>query len=290
MQVQDLKRWHWAVAALVVGLALSYVWSSVEWGDTLPTIGQQDFERGLVLKYPQPSHISGVIVLPPEEGKYKVVCEQLRRTKDPKVMEFRPVAFMADAPYKAGEWRGASETYPNVREFLAKTKQANPTVKYRYAWYRETWAVFMLWTGASMLLIGGVWPSVVSLMTGGGLGLTPMPKEAKYDLERFGKGQDPTKPIVARPATTQAEMDELAALDKELEQKLAAGGGTVSSGEAAAVGTAQGQDVRKLTGGPVEEVKAQQDDLEKEYGGEFYPVVRSTHVKKKDDEEHPPKK
>ena len=47
MHVQDLKRWHWVAISIVVGLALSYVWSSVEWDENLPTVGQADFERGL---------------------------------------------------------------------------------------------------------------------------------------------------------------------------------------------------------------------------------------------------
>jgi hypothetical protein len=284
MQVQDLKRWHWVLAALIVGLALSYVWSSVEWGDALPTVGQVDFERGLTLNYPQVGHITDVTVLPPEDGKYKVVCSQLRRTKDPKIMEFRPVAFMADAPYKAGDWRGAPEQFPTVRQFLAKMKSEKP-ISYRYAWYRETWAIFLLWTGASLLLIGGVWPSVVSLLTGGGLGLEAQPKGPEYDLSRFGKGQEAGKAPRAAPTATAGDMDELRRLEAELEQKLAAGGGAGAAGaEAGAAASAPGE-VKKLTGGPVEEVKTQQEELEKEYGGEYYPVVRSVHAKKKDEDQ-----
>ena len=48
MHVQDLKRWHWIAISVVVGLLLSFVWSSVEWDENLPTIGQRDFEAGLV--------------------------------------------------------------------------------------------------------------------------------------------------------------------------------------------------------------------------------------------------
>ena len=56
MHVQDLKRWHWVAISIVVGLALSYVWSSVEWDENLPTVGQADFERGLVV-FPDPSAV-----------------------------------------------------------------------------------------------------------------------------------------------------------------------------------------------------------------------------------------
>ena len=95
MHVQDLKRWHWVVIALVVGVALSYVWSSVEWDENLPTIGQRDFEAGLTIKFPQAGHLENVTVMPPEEGKYKVVAEQVRNTKTAGVVDLRPVAYMA---------------------------------------------------------------------------------------------------------------------------------------------------------------------------------------------------
>src|SRR5882757_4942390 len=100
MQIQDLKRWHWALIAIVVGLALSYAWSAVEWDENLPTIGQQKFEAGLAIKFPQVDHLENVTVMPPREGKYKIVAEQVRNTKTAGVVELRPVAFMADTPYK----------------------------------------------------------------------------------------------------------------------------------------------------------------------------------------------
>src|SRR3954470_13824955 len=193
MHVQDLKRWHWAVIAVVVGLALSYVWSSVEWDENLPTIGQRDFENGLVTKYPQAGHLDNVTVMPPMEGKYKVVAEQVRNTKTPGVIDLRPVAFMADTPYKAGQWRGEPEEHKNVLDYLKGVKQNNADVKYKYAWYRETWAIYLLWTGAAVLLIGGVWPSIVSLMVGAGLGFHKEDEGPEYDLNRFKSEEEAKK-------------------------------------------------------------------------------------------------
>ena len=94
MHVQDLKRWHWAVIALVVGLALSYVWSSVEWDENLPTIGQRDFEAGLLINYPQAGHLNNVTVMPPQEGE---VTRPVRKW-------FRP-AVLARAGCPARCWR-----------------------------------------------------------------------------------------------------------------------------------------------------------------------------------------
>jgi hypothetical protein len=272
---------------VIVGLALSYVWANLEFGDSIPSIGQPDFESGVAAKYPQPGHISKAIVLPPQEGKMKVVCEQLRRTKDPKVMKFVPVAFMADAPFKSDR---TGQTYATVKEYLASTKLQNAELSFSYAWYRERWAVYVLWTGAAVMLIGVVWPSVVSLMTGGGLGLTPVKKaqaEAEYDLDRFGKGEkkEPAKAVSAASNDQAGDraMEQLRQLDEELERRLA--GGAVAGGGTphAAAGTADSDEpVRKLDGGPLELASMSKEDELKQYGGEFYPVVKA--VVKKGDE------
>jgi len=274
MHVQDLKRWHWVAISIVVGLALSYVWSSVEWDENLPTVGQADFERGLLTKFPAEKALQNVVVMPPQEGKYKIVAEQVRNTKTAGVVDLRPVAYMADTPYKAGVWRGESEQYGNVRAYLAKLKESNPDVAYKYAWYRETWAIYTLWLGASVLLIGGVWPSVVSLMVGAGLGISGEEKGPEYDLERF-KSEEAKKAAAAGP--TAADMQHLHELEDELEKKLAAqrAGMPIPEDQPDQVPAA----AKKLDGGPLENLAPDKPAEEHEYKGDFYPVDRG--VKKK---------
>ena len=277
MHVQDLKRWHWAVIALVVGLALSYVWSSVEWDENLPTIGQRDFEMGLTTPYPREKHLANVTVMPPQEGKYKVVAEQVRNTKEPGVIDLRPVAYMADTPYRAGAWRNDNEEHANVREFLKTMQQNNPDagIEYRYAWYRESWAIYVLWTGASLLLIGGVWPSVISLMVGAGLGFQKEDQGPEYDLERFKAEADAKK--AAGHVATPAELAHLAELEAELERKLEAQRAGLPIPEDEPEPVAAG--TKKLDGGPLEAVADTRGQEEHDYKGEFYPVDR--HIPKK---------
>jgi hypothetical protein len=274
MHVQDLKRWHWVAISIVVGLALSYVWSSVEWDENLPTVGQADFERGLLTKFPAEKSLQNVVVMPPQEGKYKIVAEQVRNTKTAGVVDLRPVAYMADTPYKAGVWRGESEQFKDVREYLAKTKESNPDVAYKYAWYRETWAIYTLWLGASLLLIGGVWPSVVSLMVGAGLGISSEEKGPEYDLERF-KSEQEKKGEKHEP--TPEEMAHLRQLEEELEKKLAAqrAGLPIPEDEPEQAPAA----IKKLDGGTLENLAPEKPAEEHEYKGDFYPVDRG--VKKK---------
>lgn len=278
MHVQDLKRWHWAVIAVVVGLALSYVWSNVEWDENLPTVGQRDFENGLTIKYPQPGHLAHVTVMPPQEGKNKIVAEQVRMTKTPGVVELRPVAYMADSPYKAGVWRGDASEFPNVREFLTKTKEGNADLSFRYAWWRERWATYLLWTGASILLIGGVWPSIVSLMVGAGLGIKrEASTDPDYDLERF-KSEEEKKKMAGGP--TPEQLAHMRELEDELERKLAAerAGMPIPEDEPTSAAAAA---ARKLEGGPLQAANLDKPPEDHDYKGEFYPVDRHINKPKK---------
>jgi hypothetical protein len=274
MHVQDLKRWHWALVALFVGLLLSWVWSAVEWDANLPTIGQHDFETGLTGSRQRIGALINITVMPPMEGKYKVVAEHIRPTQTAGKGDARPVAFIADAPYKAGMWRGEAEEFPNVLEYLKKAKQDNAELSFRYAWYRETWAIYLLWTGASLLLIGGVWPSIVSLMVGAGLGFQGEEKGPDYDLDRF-KSEADKKAAAAGP--TAADLQHLHELEDELEKKLAAqqAGMPIPEDQPAAAPAA----AKKLDGGPLENLAPDKPAEEHEYRGDFYPVDRG--VKKK---------
>lgn len=274
MHVQDLKRWHWIAISVVVGLALSYVWSSVEWDENLPTIGQRDFENGLTIPYPQAGHLSNVTVMPPQEGKYKIVAEQVRNTREAGVIDLRPVAYMADTPYKEGQWRGTDAQHDTVLKYLEGVKANSPETQFKYAWYRETWAIFMLWCGASILLIGGVWPSVVSLMVGAGLGFHKEDEGPEYDLNRFKSEQDAKKAGGHEP--TPAEVAHLQELEAELEKKLAAqrAGLPIPEDE-----PEPAQASRKLDGGPLEALANDKPAEEHEYKGEFYPVDRGAKKK-----------
>jgi hypothetical protein len=212
------------------------------------------------------------------EGKYKVVAEQVRNTRTPGVIDLRPVAFMADAPYKAGLWRGEEDQYADVRDYLATLKKNNPdlTIRYRFAWWRQTWAIYLLWTGTSLLLIGGVWPSVISLMVGAGLGFNKEDSGPAYDLDRF-KGEATAVPGARREPTAE-ELERLHRLEDELEKRLEAErlGIPMPEDQPAVAATAA---PRQLNGGPLEAATANNPAEEHDYKGEFYPVDR--HVNKK---------
>ncbi len=267
MYVEDMKRWHWMLIAVAVGLGLSYVWSKVELGDSRPTMSQFDFERGVIMQPDNPGYIANIIVLPTTEKNVQAVrCAQLRRTKDPRSLEHCPALFLAPIPFKSAR---DGRSYPTMGAYLDQVKPTGSSrVRFKYAWYRQTWVVYGLWTGASVVLIGLVWPSVVSLMTGGGLGLMPQKQiDVEYDLSRFGNGQSaPSIPGASDP-------EEFWGLDEELEQRLASDASSPNSSAVAAPAPTSDQCVRPLEGGPLE-TQIQKPDEPMEYGGEFYPVAK----------------
>ena len=279
MQLQDLKRWQWMIFAVIVGLALSYVWSNWDCGEQFPTITQPDFERGIVGHYPQLGYVTDVTVLPRTRADVQgVVCAMLSRTNDPKLMKYQPVVLHAPFPYTTLQ----GKSFGTVRDYLASVEQQNASVHFHYAWYRERWAVYTLWMAASVLLVGGIFPSVISLMTGGGLNLSmqfehkPKAKNDDYDLDRFGKGSWRGDRRDGARGASDADMDELRRLDAEMEKRL--GSGAHASGGAAA--SSEGDaGVRKLDGGPLDIAAADQPQEQREYEGEFYPVAKTVHKK-----------
>jgi hypothetical protein len=273
MQIQDVKRWQWAGIALIIGLAFSFAWSNYSWEQQYPTLGPVEFERGLTIPTGRIGHIADIEVLPPIEDKYVVFCTQVRRLPSGGSIA-RPVAVVTNIPYKS---LPSGKSYPNVLAFLQAEQASHPLIHYSFAWYRQTWAIYILCIAGSLLLIGGIWPSVVSLLTGGGLGLSRKRKEPDYDLDRFATGEKAEAPRAA-PNVTHQDLDEVRRLDDELEKQLA---GSAAPAAGAAVGTAPAseQGIRKLDGGPLEASQVQKEDLKKEYGGEYYPVVKSTHKK-----------
>jgi hypothetical protein len=68
-------------------------------------------------------------------------------------------------------------------------------------------------------------------------------------------------------------------MEEQLEQNLAA---TATSGDHTSAPQAPDPAIKTLDAGPLELTPEQKEQADKEYKGEFYPVVKSIH-KKKDD-------
>jgi hypothetical protein len=178
---------------------------------------------------------------------------------------------VAESPFVIGrEVPGVTaEPDETILAFLERIKADYPNVEYHYAWQREPWAVYTIWTGGSVLVMGLIWPSLISLAAGRGLGLKPYrPDEPAYDLDRFAGGDEPAKP--AATGMTEQDAQQLAAAEEALRKGLGAAGSAAApaaSGEADAT-------IKKLDGGPLEPLATPGQDEPKEYKGEYYPVAK----------------
>jgi hypothetical protein len=270
MRIEDLKRWHWVVIGIVAGLALGYLYASVE--PQVPrSIGQQTFERDLTRKLDSGHAIlSNLVVYPPKDGVAVVTGMQLERVRGggdqwaPK-----PFSFWVRMPYKPQENApGDASATTTVQEYLAHVASQHDHVTFRYAWWRETTAIYTICVLGAVAVIGGIWPIVINLLVGAGFGRRSEP-DPEYDLSRFGQGQEESK--AGKKEMTEADYDQLKALEAELERNLQPSG----SGAAGQVGPGEGPPaaVRALSGVPLEASSLAQQQEDKDYAGEFYPTV-----------------
>jgi len=285
MGLDELKRWHWIVIGVLVGLVLSLTRTSMEPPHGARSTKSPQFEADLVtppLKSGDAS-VKDLIVYPPIEKVYPVEFKLRTPSKDGRGWVYTQWYLDAETPYKATIDRpsnpGPDET---ILTHLKRLQGKYSFVKYQYAWWYEPQAVYVLWTTGAVVAIGGVWPTILNLMIGAGFG--PKKKEKDdYDLERFGKsGDEESKPIEKKEATAE-DHAKLAALQANMEKNLD-GFGEGTPGAPGAQSAGQSTEVRKLDGGPVEAANIEKEADDKEYAGEFYPTAR---VKKQDDPEDP---
>src|SRR5919112_37666 len=100
MHIQDLKRWHWILIAIPIGLALSYAWTSAE--PSVPRhIGQETFEYDLAAAPVEGNPwLDHLVVHPAREGVMVVTGEQLVLRPNEKLADYKPFAFNALTPYQ----------------------------------------------------------------------------------------------------------------------------------------------------------------------------------------------
>lgn len=175
--------------------------------------------------------------------------------------------------------------WPTAAAFFDDVIKANPNlaISYRKAWWYEPRWIYAMWGAGGFVVVGVIWPLAMFLLVRLGFGRPPEPEEEGVNLRKVrSRPTKSTQP--AKASMTQADMDQLAEIEKALEANLK-GSGHGHAVEATAEQTEQ--PVRKLTATKLEidpaaamppkkehEFVAKQDD--------FYPVERPK-VKKEDE-------
>jgi len=307
MHIEDFKTWHWMVLGPIIGLLVGCVllWrgpsSDVAGIETLDqgrferaasgTAGRRPDERLLSDYCAGTPWLKDVVVHPPIEGdssgtywvlgKYLSADYGKKNPDDPISPEvvfgnWIPFRYPAKAPYNA--FIGAQGVYQNVMAYLDALRKNSPnsSSRYRFAWWDSTAAMLGLPAMAGFLIIGVAWPMTIQLLQGTGLSPVPQPK-VKLPKSR---------PVKAKKAAVDHSAGDrrLDEMNTQMEQDLAAG---ASTGAGSAVTAATGEaPVKALTGGPAETAAAaERERLIREYGGEFYPVVRSVHKESEENDQ-----
>lgn len=288
MRIEDLKRWHWIVIGAFIGLVLGYVFSNLEPTDPGRSLSTVDFQRAArqVSRNPategMPS-LRNIVVYPPEQGAYGKPVHRVHfdllhfAAGDPTKWEYRPSHLKAEVPFV----RDGSNPENTVIDFLEAAKADNDKLSYRLAWERQGGMMYAMSVGGGVLVIGGIWPTIINLMVGAGLGKRGE-KKPDYDLNKFKMSAEEEAAMLgattASKTVTQEDQDKLKSMVDDLERAIGPGRGGERG--AAVDGASHDEPVRKLDGKPLETAATTKvADDPKDYKGEYYPVARSTHKK-----------
>lgn len=182
-------------------------------------------------------------------------------------------------PWNPDDAHTISDFLLAVNQFLVKQQGANAIpLSFHYRWWENSKYGYEIWMIGTFLIVGVIWPTLLTVMVKGGLGRTT-PEE--YDLSRFKGAPEPGATAKqAAAVVTQSDMDKLRELEETLAASLKASPIATPSAPSAPVAAPA---VQKLAGGPPEAAPAAkpQEDEKREYMGEFYPVVKP-HEQKKD--------
>lgn len=295
MQLAALKRWHWVVLALLAGFAVAWARQAAQgeltgvWVDDFGyrLSDRARFEQALGEQLQGNRLFKDITVYPrwvqDAQGRRTLVHVVAGRYWGgrPEVVNgtaqavWRPTCFIAPVPYvpatdlsiynKPGGENYAKrfqDAGPNatVLDFLSVMGRA-AGVSYRYAWWDAH--PYLAWVGGSLLLVGGVWPTVINLLVFSSL---TRPPEAKA-MSLWGVKGTTTAP---RPGAVLAHHPAPDELDAELEAALhgnpSAGDTEPAPAAVPVLSTTPLDPVAPLDTGPAKEFGAKEED--------FYPTER----------------
>src|SRR5262245_7981204 len=193
MQIEQFKRWHWAVIGLAFGLAVSLWRGWVGAEGTLmgrTTLECSEFEKLLLAKSPsgQPA-LKDIRFFGHEDARSWLTAEQLIRLgKGASASEsYIPVKIATRKPC-CSSLNPTAKVDPDytVIEYLKSVKAKQPDVRFSTRWWDQEPMRSSLFAMVGMLLLAGACPTLVNALLGAGLGRSTESKEPEYDLSRFG--------------------------------------------------------------------------------------------------------
>jgi len=219
-----------------------------------------------------------------------------RPSQNPKTNQWEkvwhPYFYIATNPYKPSKQFAISGPVPAVKPTLSDRLQtlaekahlkppdapdsilpylnalkAQARIDFTYEWWKASRVSMAIWIGGCLIIIGGLWPTLINLLVYGTL---TRPPEEKIDL----RGVRSTQKAKVSREPTEEELAQLKALEEELEAKLAASGDSSPRGPA---DQPVPQPLKALTAKELEVAAAAQAKEAHEYASkpdDFYPTEK----------------
>jgi hypothetical protein len=278
MAIADLKQWHWIGIGFVVGAALTVVRVSFpadERAGAVRTIGAGRFvQKVRASARDGVPALRGVTVHPPrrmasESGARRAnyVTGEILETGADGRSNYVPFAFYAEIPFRVPGAGAAQSTTYSVLHHLAEASGSGHAIDYRYAWWETPRMITALWGGGSVLLIGGVWPMMLSLLIGAGFGGEGAGGDDDDATQRGAPGDGAS--TVTEPPPTADLLEHLHALESEMEAAA-----VTTSNEPPPQETAPAPAIRPLANDADAPSTVEQLEGPRDYRGEFYPVAK----------------
>lgn len=309
MHIEDLKFWHWTIIGLLAGLIFGGVklWQGA-WFDVegLETMDQPSFDRQIAglqtslfrrdrqlidIYHADQPMLKNLVVHPPVEGepthsywvtgKYYRIFQEAEKPGDASSRivnkeDWVPFRYRAAVPYHATA--AVPGTYPTVAEFLSAVKKKYPdSAASRFAWWEQPMPTILLPAAAGLLIIGIAWPLALGLMQGAGLARAPS-QTVKLPKQRNLSGK------AKAPKDHSADDQKLADLNAQMDKALAGyGASSASSISEDSRAPAKLSSPKVLPGaGAAPAAPPSKEEISRQYGGVFYPVVKKDTPKKKE--------
>ncbi len=216
MEIPNLKRWQWACIGMVFGAVLALPNVMTNPGDRYAqrrTVTAQRFlfdlkERGSATDLPM---VRNITIYPPvavhiggkDEQRVFVTAERLDEfSANPPVYQLISVYVPQPLPAFSGpddspQMRAMENKLaaPTLRGYLDRLQKSGVHIDYRYLWWASPAFVLLCWIGGGLIVVGGIWPSLVRWSRRG-----QADTEADVAIGLFGKAvtsNAPTNPIAA---------------------------------------------------------------------------------------------
>jgi hypothetical protein len=259
MNLRNLRQWQWILIGAAIGLSIGAVRVVCGPGhlqSTARTLSQPIFERAITASPRGSFRLSDLVIHPPDATGAYWVTGNYRETGAGAVTQ-SPFKFRAATPYHPQ----LAVDIPDPESFTVAAyldqiaaRIPDAQLRYSYAWHEQPLPAILAWFLGATLLIGGIWPLIVRLLSG--------PRAA-------GTSPASLPPAPYRRADDAIEQVEIIAFD--LRQDIDPAAAPISQTIPCAGGVTA--PIRPLQADPLDVSSNQPPKDEKDYRGEFYPTV-----------------